>query len=75
MDAAVAEQQDWQHDVFRVLKQHGVKHVVYVPDAGHSKRFASPNPILRSMPWFLPPRRKASAIWQGRGSEVNVARC
>lgn len=27
---------DWQSDVFRVLKQHGVKHIVYVPDAGHS---------------------------------------
>ena len=26
----------WQDDVFRVLKSHGVKHVVYVPDAGHS---------------------------------------
>ncbi|PPC76427.1 phosphonopyruvate decarboxylase [Pokkaliibacter plantistimulans] len=27
---------DWQVDVFNVLKAHGVKHVVYVPDAGHS---------------------------------------
>ena len=27
---------DWQTDVFRVLKEAGVKHVVYVPDAGHS---------------------------------------
>ena len=27
---------DWQADVFRVLKDHGIKHVVYVPDAGHS---------------------------------------
>ncbi|MBD9597346.1 phosphonopyruvate decarboxylase [Ensifer sp. ENS05] len=27
---------NWQEDVFRVLKQHDVKHVVYVPDAGHS---------------------------------------
>ncbi|QEL27330.1 phosphonopyruvate decarboxylase (plasmid) [Bosea sp. F3-2] len=26
----------WQNDVFSVLKAHGVKHVVYVPDAGHS---------------------------------------
>jgi sulfopyruvate decarboxylase alpha subunit len=26
----------WQDDVFRVLKSHGIKHVVYVPDAGHS---------------------------------------
>lgn len=26
----------WQDDVFRVLKDHQVKHVVYVPDAGHS---------------------------------------
>lgn len=27
---------NWQEDVFKVLKQHDVKHVVYVPDAGHS---------------------------------------
>jgi sulfopyruvate decarboxylase alpha subunit len=27
---------DWQEDVFRVLKAHDVKHIVYVPDAGHS---------------------------------------
>ena len=26
----------WQQDVYKVLKQHDVKHVVYVPDAGHS---------------------------------------
>ena len=27
---------DWQADVFRVLKAQGVRHVAYVPDAGHS---------------------------------------
>lgn len=27
----------WQTDVFRVLKDAGVKHIVYVPDAGHSE--------------------------------------
>ena len=27
---------DWQADVFRALKDAGVKHVVYVPDAGHA---------------------------------------
>lgn len=26
----------WQEDVFRVLKDHNVQHIVYVPDAGHS---------------------------------------
>jgi len=26
----------WQDDVYRVLKSHGIKHVAYVPDAGHS---------------------------------------
>jgi sulfopyruvate decarboxylase alpha subunit len=31
-----AKEVNWQDDVFRVLKQHDVKHVVYVPDAGHS---------------------------------------
>jgi sulfopyruvate decarboxylase alpha subunit len=27
---------NWQQDVFEVLKAAGVKHIVYVPDAGHS---------------------------------------
>ena len=27
---------NWHENVFRVLKAHDVKHVVYVPDAGHS---------------------------------------
>ncbi|RVT92279.1 phosphonopyruvate decarboxylase [Rhodovarius crocodyli] len=27
---------NWQQDVFDVLKAAGVKHIVYVPDAGHS---------------------------------------
>ena len=36
MTAPQAGEIDWQADVFRVLKEQGVKHVVYVPDAGHS---------------------------------------
>lgn len=36
MGAAVASQESWQEDVFRVLRQHGVKHIVYVPDTSHS---------------------------------------
>lgn len=38
MRAAEAEQpgMGWQDDVFRVLKDHDIKHIVYVPDAGHS---------------------------------------
>lgn len=35
MDTA-AGQENWQEDVFRVLKQHDVRHVLYVPDNGHS---------------------------------------
>lgn len=30
------KQMDWQEDVFQVLKAHDVKHIAYVPDAGHS---------------------------------------
>jgi sulfopyruvate decarboxylase TPP-binding subunit len=30
----------WREDVFRVLKQHDVRHAVYVPDAGHSVAIA-----------------------------------
>ncbi|MFK4719312.1 sulfopyruvate decarboxylase alpha subunit [Bradyrhizobium niftali] len=36
MGTAVAGQEGWQEDVFRVLRQHDVKHVVYVPDTSHS---------------------------------------
>lgn len=36
MELTAAGQEGWQKDVFPVLKQHGVKHVVYVPDIPHS---------------------------------------
>lgn len=38
MEAALqgASGTSWQDEVFGVLKEHDVKHVVYVPDAGHS---------------------------------------
>lgn len=41
----------WQHDVLRVLKQHDVKHVVYVPDAGHSAaiREAEADPEIKAV--------------------------
>lgn len=35
-DDPPAPEAGWQTDVFDVLKRHDVKHVVYVPDAGHS---------------------------------------
>jgi len=31
---------NWQEDIFRILKSQGVKHIVYVPDAGHSTAIA-----------------------------------
>ncbi|SFU94379.1 MULTISPECIES: thiamine pyrophosphate-binding protein [unclassified Methylobacterium] len=36
MQSDEASPHDWQDDVYRVLRETGVKHVVYVPDAGHS---------------------------------------
>lgn len=36
MGGGMAEQESWKEDVFRVLKRHSVRHIVYVPDAGHS---------------------------------------
>jgi len=33
---AAAEAPSWRDEVYDVLKQVGVKHVVYVPDAGHA---------------------------------------
>ncbi|WP_431283614.1 thiamine pyrophosphate-binding protein [Humitalea sp. 24SJ18S-53] len=35
-DIAGADAQSWRQDVFDVLKAANVRHVVYVPDAGHS---------------------------------------
>ncbi|HEY8613654.1 MAG TPA: thiamine pyrophosphate-binding protein, partial [Roseomonas sp.] len=35
-DAAGTELPNWQRDVYDVLKAAGVRHIVYVPDAGHS---------------------------------------
>lgn len=41
----------WQDDVYQVLKQHGVKHVAYVPDAGHSTaiRMAEADPEMNAV--------------------------
>jgi sulfopyruvate decarboxylase alpha subunit len=39
MSTALAETRSaggWQEDVFHVLKRHDIRHIVYVPDAGHS---------------------------------------
>ena len=35
-DTAEAPVRSWREDVFTVLKAAGVKHIAYVPDAGHS---------------------------------------
>lgn len=35
-DPSAGPQADWTAQVFEVLKRHDVKHVVYVPDAGHA---------------------------------------
>lgn len=37
---AVETGANWQEEIFRILKSHGVKHIVYVPDAGHSTAIA-----------------------------------
>ena len=41
----------WQEDVFRVLKANGVKHIAYVPDAGHSAaiRMAEADPEIHAV--------------------------
>lgn len=50
MDSNIMEG-SWQRDVFDVLKSHDVKHVVYVPDAGHSVaiRMAEADPEITSV--------------------------
>ena len=68
------ERQSWQDDVFRVLKDHEAKHIVYVPDAGHSTaiRMAEADKTVRSS--SSPPRRKESATSRGLGSAASAGR-
>lgn len=42
---------DWQDDLFAVLKQHDIRHVAYVPDAGHATaiRKANADEAIRSV--------------------------
>ncbi len=35
-----AESSDWPKELYRVLKQHGVRQMSYVPDAGHARLIA-----------------------------------
>src|SRR6516165_8819429 len=38
MDAAVEDKQKtgWQHDLYDLLRENGIRQIAYVPDAGHS---------------------------------------
>jgi len=36
MDAAVDTRTGWQHELYDLLRRHGVSQFAYVPDAGHS---------------------------------------
>ncbi|WP_408887577.1 thiamine pyrophosphate-binding protein [Roseicella frigidaeris] len=50
-DTAEGADQSWRQDVFDVLKAAGVKHVVYVPDAGHATaiRLAEADPEIKAV--------------------------
>jgi len=53
MDAIGSDQDasGWREDVYRILKQHDVKHVAYVPDAGHATaiRLAEADPEIKAV--------------------------
>jgi len=36
MDAGAAAKTGWQHDLYDLLRRHGISQFAYVPDAGHS---------------------------------------
>lgn len=44
-------QRSWQEVLYGVLKTHDVRHIVYVPDAGHAEtiRMAEEDPAVRSV--------------------------
>jgi len=46
-----AAREGWRTDLYRVLKQHDVRHIAYVPDAGHSEalRLAEADDAMRSV--------------------------
>jgi sulfopyruvate decarboxylase alpha subunit len=50
-DTAEAPAQSWRQEVFDILKAAGVRHVVYVPDAGHSTaiRLAEADPEINAV--------------------------
>jgi sulfopyruvate decarboxylase alpha subunit len=50
-DQQQGDTKSWQQDVFDVLKAHDVRHIVYVPDAGHSGaiKLAIADPGIRSV--------------------------
>jgi sulfopyruvate decarboxylase alpha subunit len=50
-DQQQGDAKSWQQDVFDVLKAHDVRHIVYVPDAGHSVaiKLAIADPGIRSV--------------------------
>jgi sulfopyruvate decarboxylase alpha subunit len=43
--------QGWRGDLFDVLKRHGIRHIAYVPDAGHSEalRRADADPDIHAV--------------------------
>lgn len=51
MAADTDDTQSWRRDVFDVLKAAGVKHIAYVPDAGHSTaiRLAEADPDINAV--------------------------
>ncbi|MBI0433456.1 thiamine pyrophosphate-binding protein [Roseomonas sp. KE0001] len=51
VDSPALPTQGWQRDVFDVLKAANVRHIVYVPDAGHSTaiRLAEADEEIRSV--------------------------
>ncbi|MGL4494399.1 MAG: thiamine pyrophosphate-binding protein [Beijerinckiaceae bacterium] len=50
-EAGLVPATGWQEEVYAVLKRHGVKHVAYVPDAGHSAaiRMAEADPDMTAV--------------------------
>jgi sulfopyruvate decarboxylase alpha subunit len=51
MDNTTALPPAWQEDIFRVLKEGGVRQIAYVPDAGHSHliRSAIEDPLIQDI--------------------------
>ena len=74
MDDGSGPPQAWQEEIFRILKEGGVRQVAYVPDAGHAHliRRVHEDPTMRGIVLTTEEEGVASACGAWLGGERSV---